>query len=96
MTQLSPTARLEWLLQQAHLEAAHAKICELLDHYEQFLDATDHREEELRALFLDPEKSKEHMRSANTFGNLTFQVIETIGKRSPLHRVIVVKDESDY
>ena len=90
MTRLSPTGRLEGLLDQAHIVEAHAKIREVLDHYEQFLADTDRPEEELIELFLDREKSKQHMRSANILGDLTFQVIELIGQRSPFHRVLVV------
>jgi hypothetical protein len=90
MTPLSPTARLEWLYDQSHIVEAHAKIREVLDHYEQFLADTDRPEEELIELFLDREKSKQHMRSANILGDLTFQVIELIGQRSPFHRVLVV------
>jgi hypothetical protein len=90
MTRMSPTARLGWLLKQAQIAAAHVKIQNLLDHYEKFLAATDYPEEDLIALFLDPEKSNEYMRSANTLGDLTFQAIEIIGQRSPFHRVLVV------
>jgi hypothetical protein len=90
MTRLSPTGRLEWLLKQAHIATAHETIQNLLDHYEEFLAATDHPEEELIALFLDHEKSNEYMRSANRLGDLTFQAIELIGQRSPFHRVLVV------
>jgi predicted nucleotidyltransferase len=90
MTQLSPTARLEWLVEQPDKKDAHDTIRNLLEHYERFLDATNHPEEKLITLFLDPEKSKEHMASASTLGNLMFDAIEIIGQRSPLHRVLVV------
>ncbi len=89
MAQLTPTARLEWLLERGDQSEAHKTIRELLDHYERFLDATDHPEAELVTLFLDSEKSREHLRSANTLGDLRFKAIEIIGQRCPFHRVLV-------
>jgi predicted nucleotidyltransferase len=90
MTEMSPTARLEWLIQQPDMKEAHGTIRKLLEHYEDFLEATDHPEQELIALFLDADKSKEHMASASTLGNLTFEAIEIIGQRSALHRILIV------
>jgi predicted nucleotidyltransferase len=90
MTRLSPTARLEWLLERKDLTDAHNTVQELIDHYERFLAATNYAEQELVSLFLDPEKSKEHFRSANTLGDLTFQALEMIGQRCAFHRVLVV------
>jgi len=90
MTQLTPTLRLEWLLRRGDLAAAHDTVRELLNHYERFLAVTEHPEAELVALFLDSEKGKEHLRSANTLGDLTFAALEIIGQRSDFHRVLVV------
>lgn len=44
MSQLSPTARLEWLLSRNELSDAHATVRGLLDHYENFLAATNYSE----------------------------------------------------
>jgi predicted nucleotidyltransferase len=90
MARLTPTARLEWLLERAELSAAHKTIRKLLAHYEKFLDATGHPEADLVAVFLDPEKSRSRLRSANTLGDLTFEAIELIGQRCAFHRVLVV------
>jgi len=90
MTGLSPTGRLEWLLTQNHLAAAHQPVRELLEHYERFLAATDYSERELVERFLNAAKSKEYSLSANELGNLTFKALELIGQRNPFHRLIVV------
>ena len=90
MTRLSPTARLEWLLEQHRLAEAHQTIRNLIDHYEKFLTATGYPEAELVALFLDREKSREHFRSANTMGDLTFEALEIVGKGCAFHRVLLV------
>jgi predicted nucleotidyltransferase len=90
MTRLSPTGRLEWVIEQPQTGEAHSTIRKLLVHYEEFLAATNHPEKELIASFLNPERSKEHMRSANTLGDLTFEALEILGQRSALHRLLVV------
>ncbi|MGA7761235.1 MAG: nucleotidyltransferase domain-containing protein [Candidatus Binataceae bacterium] len=90
MTALSPTGRLEWLLTQSHIAAAHQPVRELLEHYERFLAATDYSEKELVVRFLDAEKSKEYSLSANELGNLTFKALELIGQGNPFHRLLVV------
>jgi predicted nucleotidyltransferase len=90
MTALSPTGRLEWLLTQNHIAAAHEPVRELLEHYERFLAATDYSEKELVGRFLDAEKSKEYSFSANELGDLTFKALELIGQGNPFHRLLVV------
>jgi predicted nucleotidyltransferase len=90
MTRLSPTARLEWLLKRKELGKAHGTVKELLSHYEEFLAATNYPEPDLVALFLDPEKSREHFRSANKLGDLTFKALGTIGQGNEFHRLLIV------
>jgi predicted nucleotidyltransferase len=90
MTRLSPTARLEYLLQQQHIAAAHETIGKLLQQYEVFLTATDSPEAEIVARFLNPGVAKEHFRSANILGDLTFEALELIGQRNPFHRILMV------
>jgi predicted nucleotidyltransferase len=90
MSQLSPTARLEWLLSRNELSDAHATVRGLLDHYENFLAATNYSESELIQRFLDGKEGKKLLQSANEFGNLTFTAIEQIGQRNAFHRVLLV------
>lgn len=91
MAQLSPTARLEWLLSRPDLApAAKETVRQLLDHYERFLAATNFPEQTLLEIFLDPKRSKEHLHSANELGNLTFEALELIGRRTAFHRALVV------
>ena len=90
MTRLSPTHRLEWLLSQPRLAAAHSKIAGLIEAYERFLKDTDATEDELIDRFLDKSKSQYYRQSGNTLGDLVFEVMESIGKRNVLHRLLVV------
>jgi hypothetical protein len=87
MAALSPTARLEWLLEQTSAADAHDKIRELVQHYERFLSDTGFSEEKLIERFLDPKKSKEYTQSANKLGDLMFEAIELVGQRNAFHRV---------
>ncbi len=90
MTQLTPTARLEWLLTQDSCSEAHETIRELLQQYERFLDATNRSETDLIARFLDSRTRKEYSESENKIGDLMFIALERVGQRSPFHRVLVV------
>lgn len=90
MTHLTPTARLEWLLEQSHLKTAHAKIRELLKVYEEFLFSTDAAEDVLVRQFLDKRRSQHYIDTGNKLGDLVFEVFEGIGGRNRFHRLLVV------
>jgi predicted nucleotidyltransferase len=90
MIRMSPTERLEWLLQQAPLASAHGRIDNLLQQYEHFLQATNAEEKELVDRFLDKNTSHEYMREANKFGDLVFDVLNSIGDGQRFHRLLVV------
>jgi len=90
MVRLTPTERLEWMLRQPHLDRAHEKISSLIADYEQFLANTAHPEKELLPRFLDRDVSREYFALAAQFGDKIFDVIETIGQRGQLHRLLVV------
>jgi len=90
MTRLSPTARLEWLLEQRNLSSAHETVRELIRHYERFLADMDFPEEELVGKLVDRQRSRELLGSANKLGDLTFQALEKIGNKSPFLRILVV------
>jgi predicted nucleotidyltransferase len=90
MAKLSPTARLEYLLEQNHIAAAHETIGRLLQQYEAFLTATDAPETEIVTRFLNPTVAREHFESANVLGDLTFRALELIGQGSSFHRILMV------
>jgi hypothetical protein len=90
MIMLSPTQRLEWLLSQDHIADAHALITKLIARYEEFLDRTDKSEEELLDKFMDKTQSNEFSPSAFDFGDLVFEVLDKIGNKNSLHRLLVV------
>lgn len=90
MIQLSPTERLEWLLGENSVSTAHAGVKALISSYEQFLVNTAEPENLLIDRFLDRKTSKEFFASAADFGDKMFEVIETIGQRQKLHRLLVV------
>jgi hypothetical protein len=90
MAKLSPTARLEYLLEQSHIAAAHETIGRLLEQYEAFLTATEAPETEIVARFLNPTVAREHFQSANVLGDLTFRALELIGQGNSFHRILMV------
>lgn len=90
MVALTPTQRLEWLLEQKEVSHAGHNVNELLTLYEEFLKRTDASEKELVRLFLDKDKSKEYFESAYRFGDLVFELLHTIGGNNLFHRLLVV------
>lgn len=90
MIGLSPTARLEWLLQQNDCSDAHPAIQELIGRYEEFLQRTDEAEEKLVLRFMDKEQSAQMFKTASDLGNSVFDALEAIGKRNRFHRLLVV------
>jgi hypothetical protein len=90
MISLTPTQRLEWMLQQAELEAAHPKIKELIERYEAFLGVTETPKDELIERFLDKDVRRKYVESAYQFGDIVFEVLNTVGKGNSFHRLVVV------
>lgn len=90
MVSLSPTGRLEWLLQQKSVNQAHPVINELLDCYEKFLNISATPEDELVQQFMDRQKSRDLMAGAYRFGDLMFEALDIVGGRNRFHRLIVV------
>ncbi|CAO4179754.1 Polymerase nucleotidyl transferase domain-containing protein [Methylorubrum aminovorans] len=90
MTQLTPTQRLEWLLEQSDTKPAHEPITKLLKQYDEFLGKTDYPEPELVDIFLDRKKSGDYMKEAYDFGDTMFEAISSIGNGKRFHRLIIV------
>lgn len=90
MTELTPTQRLEWLRDQPFIAESRTILDNLLEQYERFLETTNASEEELINRFMDKAVSREYMDAAGKFGDLVFDALEEIGKRSPFHRLVVV------
>jgi hypothetical protein len=90
MTQLTPTQRLEWLLDQRDIADAHAAVQKLLNQYDAFLQTTNIPEKDLIEKFKDKATSRTYMASANTFGQSMFEALTSIGNGSRLHRLLIV------
>lgn len=90
MIHLSPTQRLERLLQQPDLAGAHGSLENLLAQYDAFLGVTSPNEIELIALFSDKDVGRRHMDEASTFGDHMFEALKHIGKGSRFHRLLTV------
>ena len=90
MITLTPTERLEWLLDRPELADAHGAISKLLEQYERFLKTMNAGEEELVAKFMNKKTSQSYMSEAYTFGDLVFEALTTIGKGTRFHRLLVV------
>jgi predicted nucleotidyltransferase len=90
MTRLTPTERLEWLLQNDRWTGSHSKIKELIGRYEKFLESTDAPEKSLIAKYLTPSDSSDQFGTGTGVGNLVFELLEELGQRDRLHRLLVV------
>jgi hypothetical protein len=90
MVDHSPTERLEWLLIQDHVKEAHAVVRQLLDRYAEFLNNTNAPETTLLEWISDRATRIKYFEEANAFGDAVFELIEIIGRRSRLHRLLVV------
>ena len=90
MVELTPTQRLEALLQKQHLGEAHAALSRILEQYEKFLESTNADEKELVDRFLKKQSSKTYMTDAYEFGDLVFDAMTSIGKAGRFHRLLVV------
>lgn len=90
MIHLTPTERLEWLINQSDLQAAHGTLNELLSQYNKFLESTNAPEDELIDRFLSKESNKEYKNNAYLFGNSMYNALNSIGNNNAFHRVLVV------
>jgi predicted nucleotidyltransferase len=90
MTRLTPTQRLESLLQNERLSNSHSKIRELLMSYEKFLESTDAPEKELIAQYLDHSESSDQFGTGAGLGSLVFNLLEELGQKNPFHQLLVV------
>lgn len=89
MTQLTPTQRLEWMLNEGSCASAQPMIREVINSYESFLSSTAESEDVLVERFLDP-KERAKFKSANNLGDLVFEVFQSIGNKNRLYRLLVV------
>lgn len=89
MIELTPTKRLEWLLQQ-DLSDAHETVLELLSQYEIFLTTTNVSEANIIQAFMDKEYSKKNLEDAYRFGDLMFEALSKIGNDNRFYRLLVV------
>jgi hypothetical protein len=90
MINLTPTERLEWLLQRPELTRARAAVEKLLAQYELFLETTNAGEPDLIRQFADKRTSQAHISAAHRFGDLVFDALTSIGNNNQFHRLLVV------
>jgi hypothetical protein len=90
MIHLTPTQRLEWLSDNENFADARSTVTSLLGQYEKFLETTNVDETTLIERFKDKTLSHEYMGAAYKFGDLTFHVLNLIGKGNRFHRLLAV------
>lgn len=90
MTRLTPTRRLEQLLEQDDASSAHPSIRKLLEKYDEFLERSNLSEADLIEKFKDDRVSRDHFEQASDFGRTMFEAINRLGNGSDLHRMIIV------
>ena len=90
MIRLTPTERLEWLLEQRWLKEAHEPIRSLLRQYRIFLRATNRSENTLLTRVLNDENYERYTASASKFGDVMATPLNAIGSRNDFHRMLIV------
>src|SRR5262249_2297459 len=90
MARLTPTKRLEWILRQTEFTASHDKVQDVIARYEQFLTNTNAEEPELIERFADKDQRKRYVSDAYAFGDAMLEIIDSIGQKTRLHRMLVV------
>lgn len=90
MIELSPTQRLEWMMQQPHLASAHSTIERLLAGYEEFLRRTDKPEDQLVRLFMDKHESEALLKVGFDLGDTVLEALDAIGTGNRFRRFLIV------
>ena len=92
MIRLTPTMRLEKLIQEPQCSAAHAAIATLLSRYHSFLRTTDLPEQELIRLFSTTESTRKYAEEAYKFGDSVADALAAIGngKAQRFYRLLIV------
>jgi hypothetical protein len=90
MTKMTPTRRLEWLLEQSEFERAANTVMKLIQQYQHFLSLTNYPEEDLVTRLTSPSTIKEFSAEAHAFGDSMFQTLRVVGEGSHLFRLLVV------
>ncbi|MGH9742330.1 MAG: nucleotidyltransferase domain-containing protein [Candidatus Acidiferrum sp.] len=90
MIGLTPTERLEWLMDRPSIGNARSMIEKLLQQYERFLETTNAPEGDLVSRFKDKKAGQSYMIAAYDFGDLMFETLTSIGGGSRFHRLLVV------
>jgi predicted nucleotidyltransferase len=90
MISLTPTQRIEWLLQNQALAHAHDKVVNLLRTYESFLQKTEPSESELLEILLHKEQAKEYLKDTHALGDTIYELLHAIGSKNPFYRFLVV------
>ena len=90
MTSLTPTQRLEDIMEEKKLVSAKDDIARLLEIYNNFLIKTSQGDSVLEDIFSDQGKSKLLMDDSYKFGDSMHNAIKRIGGDSRLYRLMVV------
>lgn len=90
MSSMTPTERLEWLLDQPMFSAHNSTINNLLEQYDSFLDQTNQGDGHLFKVFSNQEEGEQLMRESYVFGNIMYEALFAIGEGAPLMRLVVV------
>lgn len=90
MIRITPLERLEWIQGQHELVSAHDYAAKLVRQYEVFLEMTSIGESKLSEVFMNKEKSSAYASESRKFGNLMYDVLQSVGGDSLYYRMVVV------
>lgn len=86
---MTPTERIEHIRHSA-APAPGAALGRMLDHYEDFLEATNTPEDQMLERMGDEHSRTTLFRSADAFGLAVFEAVDALGARDSFHRMLLV------
>jgi hypothetical protein len=91
IARMTPLERIERLAATVKNNSETVKgLNSIISEYEEFLQITNTTEEDLKIQFSIPERQTELLQKSYVFATSIFNVIESIGKGTKLHRMLVV------
>jgi predicted nucleotidyltransferase len=90
MVKLSPTERIESLLENSRFSHVHDDVRQLLSAYEEFLKKTEPREEELLEILLDKQRGAGYLADQHELGDVMSRLLVRMGSENRFFRMLIV------
>lgn len=90
MVSSTPLQRIVWLSEQDYFPAGNQAAQRVVDQYNLFLERTSEPKGNLLLKFADSSMSSKLMMEANYFGELMYELLQSVGNGTRFHRIIAV------